>query len=223
LPSSFRVNCDPIARVYRWLEYAAFGPALQRRRNAFLPQIAGVSQVLLLGDGDGRFLGELLRRNPHATVDSVDSSGRMLALAQARATRLLGAAAVERQVRFHHADIQAWQPASGRPYDLIVTHFFLDCFNDDALARVLPALGAATAPGARWLVSEFRQPAGHGWAAWRARAWIGGLYLAFSWVTGLAVRRLPDYRRLLLQQDFVLEREGIAAGGLLVSELWRRS
>jgi SAM-dependent methyltransferase len=217
------VNCDPIARVYRWLEYASFGPALQRRRNAFLPQVAGARRVLLLGDGDGRFLGEFLRRNPHATADSVDGSARMLALAQARATRLLGAAAVERRVRFHHADLNAWQPVAGTTYDLIVTHFFLDCFDDDALARLLPVLGATAAPGAQWLVSEFRQPAGHGFAAWRARAWIGCLYVAFGWATGLEIRRLPDYRRLLSQQDFVLEREAIAEGGLLVSELWRRS
>jgi SAM-dependent methyltransferase len=216
------VNCDPIARVYRWLEYASFGRALERRRNAFLPEIGAARRVLLLGDGDGRFLSEFLRGHPQATVDSVDRSARMLSLARARATRLLGATAVERQVRFHHADIDAWRPPAGTHYDLIVTHFFLDCFDDDALTNLLPGLGALAGPEARWLVSEFRQPAGRGLAAWRARAWIGLLYRAFGWTTGLAVHRLPDYRRLLWRENFDLEREVIADWGLLVSEFWRR-
>jgi SAM-dependent methyltransferase len=199
--------------MYRWLEYASFGRALQRRREAFLPRIAGARRVLMLGDGDGRFLAAFLRHNPRAEVDSVDSSARMLAFARARAGT--------RQAAFHHADASIWQPPAGVKYDLLVTHFFLDCFDDDALARLIPSLAGAAAPAARWLVSEFRQPAA-GPAAWRARVWIGCLYAGFGLVTGLKVRRLPDYRTHLRAQGFILEREAIAEWGLLTSELWRR-
>ncbi len=216
------MNCDPIARAYRWLEYASFGRALERRREAFLPEIAGARRVLLLGDGDGRFLAAFLRANPAAQVDSVDSSARMLALAAARVRRCPGSAATaEWRVRFHQADANRWQPPADARYDLIVTHFFLDCFEEHELARLIPSLAAAVAPGARWLVSEFRQP-DRGLKAWRARVWISGLYRIFGLATGLQVRRLPDYRPLLMGQGFHLEQEELSDWGLLASEWWTR-
>lgn len=211
------MNCDRIARAYRWLEFASFGRALQRRREAFLAEIAAARRVLLLGDGDGRFLAALLRRNPRATVDSVDGSARMLALARRRVESL----ARQPQVCFHPADALTWRPPAGTKYDLIVTHFFLDCFAAEELARLIPAVAEMAAPGARWLISEFRQPPGNGLAAWRARLWIVGLYAAFRWTTGLQVRDLPDYASLLAAQGFRLERQSLSEWGLLTSELWR--
>lgn len=209
------MNCDPLARWYRALEYAGFGRALERRRTAFLDGMSGARRVLVLGDGDGRFLAAFLRTNRSAEVDSVDSSAAMLALARDR----VGEAGATR-VRFHHADARSWQPAAGF-YDLIVTHFFLDCFTDAELHPVVARLAAHATPDARWVVSEFRQPA-HGLAAWHARAWLVGLYAFFRVTTGLRVRRLPDHAAALAAAGFRLERETLARFGLLTSQLWRR-
>ena len=78
------MNCDSIARVYRWIEYAAFGPLLQRTRLHWLEQLGGARRVLLLGDGDGRFLSRFASRYPSAEVHYIDSSARMLDLARKR-------------------------------------------------------------------------------------------------------------------------------------------
>jgi len=80
-----KMNADRIARLYRWLEYAIFGDTLQQRRTAFLTDIADARRVLVLGDGDGRFLEKLVEHNPKAHVDYVDLSGHMLKLARVRA------------------------------------------------------------------------------------------------------------------------------------------
>jgi len=53
-------NFDRVARIYRWAEYAALGPILQRTRTHFLPQLTGCRNAFILGDGDGRFLACLL-------------------------------------------------------------------------------------------------------------------------------------------------------------------
>ena len=210
------MNCDGLARWYRFLERAGFGCALELRRTAFLKEIATARRVLVLGDGDGRFLAAFLRTNRSAQVDSVDSSAAMLTLARAR----VGGADTMR-VCFHHADARSWQPPSATRYDLIVTHFFLDCFTDAELRPLVARLGTFAALDARWLVSEFRQPA-RGPAAWHARAWIGGLYAFFRVATGLRVRRLPDHPVALAAADFRLEREEVARWGLLISQLWQR-
>ncbi len=209
------MNCDRLARWYRVLEYAGFGRALQQRRTAFLDRMTTVRRVLVLGDGDGRFLAVFLRVNRHAEVDSVDSSAAMLALAHGR----LDPADTTR-VRFHHTDARCWQPPPVS-YDLIVTHFFLDCFTDAEVRPLVARLAAFAAPGARWIVSDFRQPA-RGFAAWHARAWIAGLYAFFRVTTGLRVRRLPDHTAALGAAGFRLESELLDRLDLLTAQLWRR-
>ena len=76
------MNADRIASSYRWLEYAAFGLALERARFDFLPRAADARRVLILGEGDGRFLAQLLECNRYATVAVIESSARMIELAR---------------------------------------------------------------------------------------------------------------------------------------------
>ena len=122
------MNCDPIARVYRWFEYAAFGQELERRRFRFLDEVRGARRALVLGDGDGRFLARLLVSAPVVQVDLVDSSKVMLELARERAT--------SSRVTYHHGDARTFAlPAC--QFDLIVTHFFLDCLDEDDLRRLV--------------------------------------------------------------------------------------
>ena len=78
------MNADPIARIYRWLEYASFGRALERCRFRFLDDVAEARCALLLGDGDGRFLDRLLKAAPSVAAETIDSSAEMLSLARVR-------------------------------------------------------------------------------------------------------------------------------------------
>ncbi len=200
------------------------GRALERRRTEFLEDMAGLHsprRVLLLGDGDGRFLAALLAANPAVLVDTVDSSAAMLRLARQRAVRQLGEAEAVRRVHFHHANALNWLPPADRIYHAVASHFFLDCLTEPQIDALLTQLDFAVARDAAWIVSEFHQP-GNGPAAWRARLWIGGLYRFFGWFTKLAVRRLPDYRTCLSTHGYKAEKQVFAEHGLLVSERWRR-
>ena len=196
------------------------GRSLERRRLEFLDDLRSARQVLILGEGDGRFLSKFLEVNRVALVDCVDSSEKMLAVTR---TRIAAAPEATRaslpRVTFHHADANAWSPPADRNYDLVVTHFFLDCFRDEELNPLVRRCAAVTAPEAQWVVSEFHQP-GFGWRSWRARMWVGGLYRFFGWTTGLSVRRLPEYHPLLEQAGFRLVEQVSASAGLLVSERW---
>jgi SAM-dependent methyltransferase len=208
------VNCDFIARWYRWFEYFGFGRALERRRCAFLSDVADSQRVLVLGDGDGRFLEQFAKpsksdqkptTNPRFLIDYVDLSGKMLELARRRAGTDC--------VTYHHADALTI-PLPAAHYDLIVSHFFLDCLSEDQAKSLVDKIGAAVRPNARWLISEFREP------AWWARAAVGGLYVFFRITTGLRTKRLIDHHALLTRGGFVLLKEETARFGLLASELW---
>ena len=197
------MNCDRIARCYRWLEYAGFGRALERRRAAFLADVSSARRALVLGDGDGRALTALVAVAPDARIDYIDLSARMLQLARARA----GTA----RVAYHHADALA-TPLPTAEYDLIVTHFFLDCFEEEDQARLVARIACAATPRARWLVSEFRNPG----------LLVRALYLFFRATTGLKTQRLVDHHPLFERLGFRLTRAETSWRGQLASELWRR-
>jgi ubiquinone/menaquinone biosynthesis C-methylase UbiE len=197
------LNCDSIARSYRWLEYMAFGRALEYRRFRYLADVAGSRRALMLGDGDGRFLARFAA-STNASIDYIDLSARMLACARNRAGSM--------RITYHQADALKL-PFASAAYDLIVTHFFLDCLNERDLEHLIERAAQAAQPGALWLISEFRQP------AW-AKPLLAALYLFFRAVTGLTTSRLTDHRPLLLKQGFRLAKEETACRGLLVSELW---
>ncbi len=198
------------------------GRALEQRRFEFLPEAAQARRILILGEGDGRFLAELLRANAGAEIDVVDNSAAMLALAEARADTGVRFETGTRRVRFHQADARQWSPPPATTYDLIVTHFFLDCFSEEELEPLILCCARATQAHCRWMVSEFRQPE-KGFGAWRARLWIGGLYRLFGWTTGLRTRHLPNYALLLEKHGFRRTRTVIKEMGLLTSELWERA
>jgi SAM-dependent methyltransferase len=214
---------DGLAGLYRWMELASFGPWLWWCRCAWLHQLTGCRHALVLGDGDGRFTRRLLEVCPTLTLDAVDASPAMLR-ALVRRTGMEAS-----RVRTHCADARSWQPDNppseqpGKsPYDLVVTHFFLDCLTTEEVRSLANRVRSAVAPQALWVVSEFAIP-DTGLARLVARPVVAGLYLAFGWLTGLAVRRLPEYAIGLRSAGFVLTRRRAWLGGLLVSEIWSAS
>lgn len=215
MPRSF----DRIARPYRWLEYLSFGPMLERCRFYRIPQLAPEyfpgRRVLVIGDGDGRFLARLLAANPRLHADAVDQSPAMLRLLQARVTAI-GAAD---RVRLHCGDALAFAPPRGQPYDALITHFFLDCLSTADVQRLAESIRSALDPRAVWIISEFAIP--NGPAALPAKALVAALYAAFHFITGLRTRTLPDYAAALSRAGFILDHRQRFLGGLLVSDLWR--
>lgn len=212
---------DRLARPYRWMEYLSFGPLLERCRFHHLASLApprsAPKSALVFGDGDGRFLARLLAANPALHADAVDLSPAMLRLLSNRARRI----GVDDRLTVTCSDARSYQPPTDR-YDLVVTHFFLDCLTQDEAASLIARLRPHLSPGARWLVSEFQIPTGSRLRAACARTLIAFLYASFRLLTGLTVRQIPPWRTLLTQAGFVPESTHTELGGLLVSELWRQ-
>jgi ubiquinone/menaquinone biosynthesis C-methylase UbiE len=206
-------NFDPIARLYRWMEYATFGLSLERCRNHFLPQLQECRRALVLGDGDGRFLARLLAVNHDLRADAVDTSARMLHLLRTRCSGV-----THLRLRTHNHSALEHAPSSST--DLIVTHFFLDCLTQSEVDELARRLARHIRPGALWVVSEFRIPAGA--MHWPWRILVRLLYLAFRLVTGLRTRELPDHPAALTSAGLVCIAQHLTLAGLLTSELWQR-
>ena len=98
------------------------------------------------------------------------------------------------------ADARLWEPPAAR-YDLIVTHFFLDCLTTGEVAALAARLRPCATARSRcgWSRSS---PCPQDWFGWLvARPVVAGLYLAFGLLTGLAVHRLPNHRKALARPD----------------------
>jgi len=207
---------DRLAPVYGLLERAAFGGRLEQARSFPLQELtAALRRALLVGDGDGRFCLELLRRFPDAQVEAVDSSEAMLRRLRTRVAR--GGVASER-VACIRGDATALAYPEGR-YDFLGLNFALDCFSSAAVAGLLPRLEAALAPGGHIGYADFAIPEGA--SAWRrmlAQAVVGGLYGFFRVAAGVEARRLPE---VAWSRAATVAARRTWLGGMVASELRR--
>jgi ubiquinone/menaquinone biosynthesis C-methylase UbiE len=208
-------NFNPVARPYRWLEYLTLGRTLQSCRTHYLLQLLDCRRALVLGDGDGRFLAQLLTQNPRLRADAVDTSATMLQLLRQRCEAATPNAAA--RLRTHNANALTF--LLDDPYDLIVTHFFLDCFTQPELESLITRITPKLSPGALWLISDFRIPTG----AMRlpAKLLVRSLYFAFRLLTGLRTTHLPDYATPLTQVGLTRIAQHHSLAGILTTELWR--
>ncbi|MDB6116253.1 MAG: Methyltransferase type 12 [Verrucomicrobiaceae bacterium] len=211
------MSFDILAPHYRWMEWLLAGGKLQRCRTAFLGTIAPPSTVLIYGEGNGRFLSELCRRFPQAQITCVDASAAMIGKARQRLQRNGLATS---SIQFIHADVLQWQPPAAT-FDLVVTHFFLDCFREDQLRDLIPKIATAAKPQATWLLADFKAVEG-GLRGWRSFVILGVMYLFFRWVTRLPAVHLTPPDAMLATAGFRLRERLEIDWGMLHSDEWVR-
>jgi cyclopropane fatty-acyl-phospholipid synthase-like methyltransferase len=225
IPDSRPPNFDPFARAYRWMEYFTFGTILEQCRFQFLQECCECRQALILGDGDGRFTARLFAANAVLRADAIDLSPAMLdqLMRRVECTKTdctLAQHPGEKRLRTICADVRHFSPEAAE-YDLIVSHFLLDCLTDrdveDLLRNVIPRL----APKSLWLISEFSVPE-KGWRRMAARLLIHWLYFFFRKTTHLQVRQIPDYAAALTSYGFRCRQRASFLGGILSAEIWER-
>lgn len=181
---------DSVARIYQTLERVAFGSALERARFSFVDRLQQCESVLILGDGDGRFLEAALRAAPRAKFVCVDSSRTMIDLASARV-----AASQRGRVTFLCTDARQFDPSPKR-FDAIVTLFFLDCFTARDVRSLVAQLTTHLQPNGMWLFADFAIPSS-GLARLHATLLVQSLYAFFRWQTAIEARELPPSEQLL--------------------------
>ena len=212
------MSFERLAPFYRAMERVLAGGKLQHCRPVLLPRLGLVREVLVVGEGPGRWIEAACQALPRARFTVVDASAGMLR--EARASWLRAGGDLER-IRFVQARLPGVVPVVAGGFDLVVTPFFLDCFAPGPLAEVVACLAEAAGEEASWLVCDFRVPA-TGLARWRAVAVLALAHGVFRWITDISARRLTDPGPWLAEQGFYLEEEETSEWGLLSASLWRR-
>jgi len=211
------MSFDRLARHYRWMETVLAGDLLQRARLEWLKAVPPPQRVLLVGEGPGRFLEAAARCWGDARFCVVDASAAMLNQAH-RAWAAVGGDG--NQVEWLHVSL----PSAALPhgdYDLLVAHFFLDCFPTGVLRDVVRCLGRAAAAEASWLITDFRI-AERGWRRGRSRLLLALMYAFFRRAVRLPARELVSPEPLLQAAGFQLRRRRTFSQGLVQADWWQR-
>jgi ubiquinone/menaquinone biosynthesis C-methylase UbiE len=192
------VSFDSIAPYYRWIETIVFGNALQRARIYWIDAIPHPKRALIVGEGNGRFLCELLRVHPKIDIDCIDASERMLQLTRSRVRRTHPESLAH--VRFFHQNILNWSPRHS--YDLLVTHFLLDCFESEKLELIVAKLAETARQNAVWLIADFTLPKEH-FARAHATLWLRVMYAFFRLTARIKAKKLVDPTPYLEANGFI--------------------
>ncbi len=209
-----------MAYLYEGLERAVFGNLLGRARSACLGDLGGADTVLILGEGDGRFLLSLLTRYPDAHVTVLDNSAGMIGRAQKRVRAQLPDACA--RVTWQHRDALT-APLPAAHYDAVVTLFFLDVFSQKALRSIVPKLSRSLKPGGRWCVTDFAAP--HtlsGWTSRYSRVLVALMYTFFRLQTALPAKTVVPPGPFLRACGLEPVRSQNFRGGFVYTQVWRK-
>ena len=205
---------DNLAPWYHFLETISFGNQLQQCRISQLAELNEVKNVLILGDGNGRFLESLLKSNNNSKIESIDISRNMIELANARITSLPNTS----KVIFIHSDVFDWDFPKCK-YDLVVTNFFLDCFTYSELTNLIEKVSVSLKPEGKLIYGDFNIPNSF-FKKTLATLLLFGMYVFFRIFTRISANSLHDPTFLLIENKFILKNEKYYLGSFLKSQLW---
>ena len=137
-PQTSPPNFDRLAGIYRWLEWLTFGPFLSLCRHAYLDRLNGRRRALIFGDGDGRFTAPFSAPIPNPDRGCRCQSCHAVATGPPRGLP-------RRSRKTCSTDARAWNPSRSE-YDLVVSHFFLDCLSTQEIVPSQPGSGLAFCP-----------------------------------------------------------------------------
>jgi ubiquinone/menaquinone biosynthesis C-methylase UbiE len=212
-----RTNFDALSRHYRWMEAVAAGGKLQKCREEYLNEIYGCKNALLVGEGHGRFLEVFIRANPTASITFIDSSKGMIEVAKDRLQRK---GLDERRVKFIHVDAMS-QDFGENVFDLVVTNFFLDCFDESQLEVLISKLARSLKQGGQWMLADFCKP-DKGWKRLRAVIIIKLMCVFFDIATQLRVNDLLSPDKILKKNGMQLLKRTRYEWDLLKADLWKK-
>ena len=204
MPNDF----DRIATFYDRLAGLVFGKAIQRSQAYFLRKIMPGSQVLILGGGSGHILDALDQLGIQMQVVYIERSAKMLQLSRGRLlSRRLS-------VSFIHGTGADIPP---RKFDVVITAFFLDVFEEKGLSRVMKTIDGQLKFGGKWLQTDFVNTS----SLWQ-RALVKCMYLFFRVFTNLEGSKLINFSPLFAQLGFEKEASRYFFKNMIVTEVYTK-
>lgn len=200
-------NFDSVAGFYDRLSKLIFGRTMVEAQTVYLGHILPGARVLILGGGTGWLLSELLTQHPTCGVWYIEASEKMLALSKRRFKNRPS------EITFIHGTEDAI-PRDIK-FDAVITHFYLDLFPQDSCSKVIQRILSVMHGRSLWLISDFVN------TTWWHGALLRVMYSFFQIMSGIEARRLPAWRKLMVENGLKESKSQKFYGGFIRSAIFR--
>ena len=188
-----------------------FGGQLVASQNYFLRELKNPANILIFGGGTGRMIPLLLKMYPKAKIHFLDSSKAMIARAKTRV------GLQNDRVRFTNGTERELKPENR--YDVILTPFVLDNFENPHLTSVYKLLLASLQVNGKWIHTDFyldqKSP------YWQNKL-VDLMYWFFGVMTGLKSQNLPDFNTLFSISEIKLLKRKYFFHGMVRTHLYQK-
>ncbi len=192
---------NKIAWFYDFLKKIVYGNSTIKAEQFFLPKIKRGDSVLIIGGGTGEILESIAEE---ITIDFVDASPNMISRAQKRKTKA--------SVSFICG---TKQDIPKEKYDVVITNFFLDLFEDDELSQIVEDLKQHCSR--HWIVTDF-QNAKSSKTIGKVLEWC--MYRFFKLTTSIGAKRVADFDTLLKTKGMNVIASKSNYRGFVKTSLW---
>ena len=203
-----------VANSYQWMEKIVFLNDLEKVRNFHVSLVRDAESILLLGDGDGRFLEKISEIGTDAQILSVDSSSEMIRLSQSKIhnTRL--------DVRHVCQDLQDFEFTKNFKPDLIFAHFFLDCFTENEVFLIVNRLSKSCPKSTKLVISDFFLP-GKGSVSGIYRSILTYIMIRFFRLfCRISAKKLPNIPKIMRSTGWTCTSHKSLKDGFINSWVW---
>ena len=203
-----------VANFYQWMEKIVFRNDLEKARNFHLSVVRDAESILLLGDGDGRFLEKISEIGTDAQILSVDSSSEMIRLSQSKIhnTRL--------DVRHVCQDLQDFEFTKNFKPDLIFAHFFLDCFTENEVFLIVNRLSKSCPKSMKLVISDFFLPGKGSFSGIYRNILIYVMIRFFRLFCRIPAKKLPDIPKIMRSTGWTCTSHKSLKDGFINSWVW---
>ena len=207
MPSGY----DSIAGLYDRLSRLVFGKSIMHAQQHGLSEIAQGSRVLIVGGGTGHVLEQISLHKQDISVDYVEPSTNMIKKAKVRSVNDLS-------INYISQPIQELQ--NDKVYDVVITQFFLDCFEGDELDEIFVQLDNYLRKGGLWIVADFQFS--YDWNRRWQKLITSMMYLFFTLTVGIKARKLEDFHQLFKRLDYHLHTKKSYYSSFIFSSVYQK-
>lgn len=207
------VNFSKLAFIYDFIgSICFFGKLHASQKHQLNHYPKRVENVLIIGGGTGKFLLDLSSRLEFDSLTYVDISPKMISLAQEKIQK--SAPYLKAKINFMCAPISELPE---KKYKLIITHYFLDCFNQKEFELTANRLLEQLSDNGLWSMVDFYNE--HSGVT--KDLLIRSLYFFFQVSCNLQVNKLPDFDQWF-EQSLELKHQQRFLNGLLRASVYKK-
>lgn len=204
------VNYNNAAWFYDRLAGLIFGRALINAQIYLLQFIPADARILIVGGGTGWVLEEIVKIYPAGlTITYVEVSANMVARSKKRD---IG----KNRVLFINDAIE--NLCLTTDFDVVLTPFLFDNFNEETLNKVFSHMEKAIKPGALWLIADF-QLSGKWWQYFILK----GMFLFFRILCNVEAKRLPDIEACYTKYNYFTADQKTFFNDFIISKVYKKS